>query len=207
MDLMANKNEFIGLIKTYITRDGARVDDLIDKLEKSDFFAAPASTKYHMSVAGGLCQHSLNVYHNLVNLVDEKNFEDKISKESIAIVALLHDLSKMNYYKKDVRNKKVYSEDGSKKDAMGNFDWVAEPIYVTIDAEERFIYGSHEETSEFMIRQFIPLTYIESSAILHHHAGMGYDSAQGNISAVYTRYPLATLLHIADMLASYVDEA
>ena len=197
-----NKNEFILLIRT-IKREGARIEELISKLENSDFFTAPASTRYHASYKGGLCQHCLNVYKNLMKLNEDKNMQ--IPEESIVIVSLLHDISKMNYYEISYRNKKQYSDYGTKRDAGGNFDWVVEQSYSIVPEESRFIFSNHETTSEFMVRTFIPLTLEESVAILHHHGGVGNDS-QPYASTVYGRYNLPVLLHLADMLATYVDE-
>ena len=199
--LSQNKEEFISLLKS-IHREQANVEGLVKKLEASDFFYAPASTKYHGSFKGGLCRHSLDVYIVLRNLVAQNNLD--IEEESLIICALLHDFSKMNLYEVTNFNKKVYSENGSKSDNGGRFDWVTEQGYKTIDLSERFVYGNHEETSEYMIRQFIPLKLEESVAILHHHGGMGYDSSQTNISDIYQRYPLALMLHLADMTCAYL---
>lgn len=66
IDLQANKEEFLSLCHKYIKRDG--LDKLLAWLESTDFFTAPASTKYHLCVEGGLCQHSLNVFHRMVSL-------------------------------------------------------------------------------------------------------------------------------------------
>ena len=223
------------LTKALFHRPGSKIEELTKKLESSDFFTAPASTKYHACYKGGLVDHSLNVYYNMMSLarnkhllalyeyvpaeLDENNnvikeaynkkIEGSIEADSIAIVALLHDFSKMNYYKMDYRNKKVYCESGSKHDNGGNFDWVTEQSYTTVPAEERFLYGSHEETSEFMVRQFVPLTYEESTAILHHHYSMGFDSIKdsGIVSRIYERYPIAALLHVADVISASIDES
>lgn len=199
-----NMNTFINLLKN-VNRQGANIDGLINKLLNSDFFQAPASTKYHNSHYGGLVDHSLNVYYNLKSLVNNKHLD--IDEDSIIICGLLHDISKMNFYEKTVRNVKKYSEYGSKSDELGRFDWVAEPSYKTKEVEDRFIYGNHEETSEFMIRQYIPLKLEESVAIISHHGGEGYDSVP--IDSIYNRfdkYPLATLLHVADIIATRIDE-
>lgn len=234
----SNKEIFLELLRPAVQkRQGSDWEKLLNKLNCSDFFIAPASTKYHGAYRGGLTDHSLNVYYNMMSLAKNKHllaihenvcinekaveqdpgieavYEDRIVEgeieaDSIAIVALLHDLSKMNYYKTDYRNKKVYCESGSKHDENGRFDWVSVPSYVTIPQEERFLYGSHEETAEFMIRQFIPLTYQESTAILHHHFALSFDSIKdvGTVGNIYNRYSIATLLHVADTLAAYIDE-
>lgn len=199
--LVKNKEEFISLLNN-IQREGANIEGLVKKLEASDFFYAPASTKYHGSFKGGLCRHCLDVHIVLRNLVAQNNLD--IEEESLIICALLHDFSKMNLYEVTNFNKKVYSETGSKSDNGGRFDWVTEQGYKTVDLSERFVYGNHEETSEYMIRQFIPLKLEESVAILHHHGGMGYDSSQTNISDIYQRYPLALMLHLADMTCAYL---
>ena len=204
--LINMKAEFIELINS-IEREGMKKEALLAKLESSDFYTAPASTKYHNSVEGGLLDHSLNVYYNLKSLVERKGLKDKISEDSIKIVGLLHDLAKINNYKVYYKNEKRYSDYGSKRDEGGKFDWVAVKGYTTADASERFIFGNHEQTCQYMISAYIPLTYIESIAILHHHGGMGWDSAQNNVSEVFNRYPLAILLHTADLLSTYIDEA
>ena len=203
--IQANKEEFLELINS-IEREGADIDRLINKLENSDFFSAPASTKYHAAYEGGLCQHSLNVYHNLVQLCESKqNLDEQCYDEnSLKIVGLLHDISKMNIYTFTPRNKKVYCEDGDKKDSLGTFKWVTELEYAL--KENRFLYGSHEMNSEFIITNFIPLNIDESVAVLHHMGGMHYDSAKDNIGAVYTQYSLSLMLHLADMISTYVDE-
>lgn len=201
-----NKETFCTLLRQ-IRRDGAKIDDLIKKLESSDFFYAPASTKYHNSVKGGLCDHSLNVYYNLRSLVKNKHLESFISEETILICGLLHDISKINVYEESIRNKKVYHELGKKYDNLGNFDWVSEKTYQMKDSKDRFIYGNHEETSEYMIRKYIPLKLEESVAILTHHGSLSYDSVSiESISQKYERYPLACLLHVADMISTYIDE-
>ena len=199
----SNKQQYVELISS-IKREGANIDRLIDKLCSSDFFTAPASTNYHCGYAGGLCEHSLNVYHNLVNIAKDKPILYGCDEDSIKIVALLHDISKMNIYEKTSKNEKVYCPDGDKSDSLGRFKWVSTLGWKL--KENRFVYGSHEVTSEFIVRQFIPLTLDESVAILHHMGGRNWDSAQNDISTIFGQYPLATLLHISDMIASYVDE-
>lgn len=202
------KDKIISLLRD-IHRDGANIEGLINKLETSDFFYAPASTKYHNCFAGGLADHSLNVYYNLKRMIKNKGLEEQIPEESIIICAILHDFSKINFYEKTIRNKKVYTESGSKHDNLGNYEWVSEESYSVKPESERFIYGNHEETSEFMVRSFIPLTVEESIAILNHHGGMGFDSIKlkSPITTLYSKFPLACLLHLADMISTYIDES
>ena len=197
-EINENKDRYISLLKT-VQRDG--IDDLIEYLSsQSDFFLAPASTKYHGNFKGGLCAHCLHVYDILKDLV-EKHGAD-ISDESIIVSALLHDMQKINYYEPTSFNKKVYSPSGSKQDDTGRFDWVSVPGYKVIDDDKKFVYGNHEETCEYIARQFIFLTVDESAAILHHMGGLGYDSIKEGLNAVYNRYPLALFLHVADSIAA-----
>ena len=231
-EILYRKNEFINILTEALKkRNGSNLEKLIHKLEHSDFFIAPASTKYHGAYMGGLVDHSLNVYYNMLSIAKSKHLiatyrtvkvkddsgnevvkeelvEGCIDPDSIAIVALLHDISTMNLYVLGVRNKKVYSEHGSKGDSIGRFDWVSVRQYEMAPVENRFLYGSHEETSEFMVRQFIPLTPEESVAILHHHFTTNYDSIKdtGVVSNIYNKYTLAILLHVADMISCYIDE-
>lgn len=208
-----NKNEFIELLKQ-IKRPGCDIDALINKLEKSDFFIAPASTQYHCGYAGGLCYHSLNVYKQLCKLVDMEyprfipdengelfEIEDyfcPISTDSILITALLHDISKMNYYEISQRNV---------KDEKGN--WVQVPFVKTREAKDRFVYSTHGVNSEYMIGRFIPLSIEESAAITNHMGGKeaGAPVMDSTVTEVFNRYPLAILLHTADMLATFIDES
>ena len=201
-----NKQTFIELLNQ-VERPGSNISGLISKLESSDFFIAPASTKWHNACRGGLVDHCLNVYYNLKSLVKNKHLEEVISNESIIVCGLLHDLSKMNVYEPSIRNKKVYTENGSKVDNLGRFEWISEQTYSMKKDSDRFQYGNHEETAEFMVRCFIPLTVEESIAILHHHAGKGFDSSTQNISYLMSVNPLLVLLHSADMISTFVDES
>ena len=209
IDLESNKTKFIELIMS-IER-GFDKEKLINKLLSSDFFTAPASTKYHLCVEGGLCQHSLDVYNNLRRLADCTGFSIKNPgcEDTLKIVALLHDFSKINTYKLGYRNVKVYSESGNKEDALGRFSWVSERVYEYVDDSERFIYRSHEDNSEYMTGCFIPLTLEESVAIKHHHGAFTVegDTQKRSLHTVFDKYPLAVLLHTADMLSTYIDEA
>ena len=207
IQISQNKEEFIRLINQ-IERESFNKDLFLTKMENSDFYYAPASTKFHGNCRGGLVDHCLNVYYKLINLVSLAGLNDSISNESCIIVALMHDLAKRNFYTVTIRNKKKYSESGKRDDRDGNgkYDWVSVPGYSVIDSSERFLYGNHEQTSEFMASQFIDLTVAESVAILHHMGGLSFDSTKEDYFSIYRRYPLALLLFEADMLASCIDE-
>lgn len=178
-----NKKIYIELLKIS-KRKG--INKLIKWLETTDFFTAPASTKYHLSKENGLLDHSINVYYNLV---DEPDLPDyKI--ESIILVALLHDICKVNYY--SIGEKNVKKED----------KWVKEPYYFI---DDKFPIG-HGEKSVILIQKFIDLTEEEIAAIRWHMGGFEPKENYNNISKIFSKYPLALYLHIADLKATYIEE-
>ena len=205
-EIERNRQEFISLIKT-INIPGAKIDELLQDLDNSDFYFAPASTQYHNSFEGGLCLHSLNVYRHLSALVGlYANIIPHYDQNTILIVSLLHDLSKINFYEEYTVNKKRYYEGGSKKDNLGAFDWYSETSYKVKDAKDRFLAGSHEFNSLLLIQKYIPLNVEETIAINHHHFGMSDKNPIGDLNAVANRFPLLTLLHLADMASTYLSE-
>jgi hypothetical protein len=187
-----NKNKFLEIFDANIQREGK--EQLKEYLLKSDFFTAPASSKYHSAFEGGLCVHSLQTYHRLQNLInaDFNDGESPYSQETIAICGLLHDLCKIDYYKTDLKNKKV------------NGEWVQETYY---RCEEVLPYG-HGEKSVYIINGFIRLTREEAMAINWHMGGFDFRVRGGSysLSEAFARYPLALYLHTADLLATYIDE-
>lgn len=194
-EIQENKERFIELLQS-IQREGSNIEQLVKKLSSSDFFTAPASTMYHGAYEGGLCEHSLHVYENLVMLNQMKGLN--LPEDSILITALLHDVSKMNYYETAQRN--VKDENGK---------WVSKPFIKTRDAKDRFIYAGHGANSEYIIGRFIPLSLQESVAVINHMGGKDiYTGAMSdaNISEIFNRYPLALYLHLADMLSTFSDE-
>lgn len=195
--VLQNKEDFKNLIYS-ITRENSNIEELLERLENSDFYVAPASTKYHGAYPGGLVDHSLCVYYNLKSLVENKHLEEVINEDSIKIVGLLHDIDKINKY--TIYMKNVPPTEECPK-------WTKEQFYTTKDASELFVYGNHEQNSEYLVRQFIPLTIEESTAILHHMGSMAWDSAKDNIGVVYNKFPLAVLLYISDMLSTYIEKA
>lgn len=197
-----NKNEFLKLVES-IEREGIDKETLIKQLTQSDFFTAPASTIYHGAHEGGLCEHCLNVYYNLLNLVQSKGIT-AYSDDTLKIVALFHDFSKMNHYEKYYQNKKVYNPNGTKSDNAGNFEWQSVEAFKTRDSVDRFLFGSHGQTALYMTQRFIPLSTEEACAILNHMGGC--DGEVPDLSSIYNRYNLVLLLHTADLLATFVDE-
>ena len=150
------KQQFIKIYTDFIKRDGASA--LLDYLNRTDFFTAPASARFHMAEVGGLCQHSLNVYNRLLAAVKADfgdDYQKVYSDETLAICGLLHDLCKVNYYVVEMRN--VKEESG----------WVKRPFF---KVEEKFPYG-HGEKSVFIATQYIKLTPEEAMAINWHMGG------------------------------------
>ena len=97
------KEEFLKLLRT-VKRDG--IEDFIKFLESTDFFTAPASTRFHGDYEGGLVEHSMKVYEILKHKVETNIEPMEVKPETLIIVPLLHDLCKANFYKVDYRNAK-----------------------------------------------------------------------------------------------------
>lgn len=190
---MDKREEFISIYKEKIEREGA--DKLLEYLlsPQSDFFEAPASTRYHGAYEGGLCEHSVNVYHCLKAYVDRKRVKEdygfSASDESVAIAALLHDLCKVNCYKPGVRNVKE------------NGVWKQVP---TFEYSDELPYG-HGEKSVYIITGFMRLTREEAFAIRYHMGFAGTEDAR-NVGEAFQRFPLAFALSTADMEATYFLE-
>jgi len=187
------KKEFIDIFKTNIKREGS--EQLLDYLQNgSDFFVAPASGRRHSSFEGGLMLHSLNTYHRFKNNIlmeYGENYKEKISDESIAIIALLHDVCKVNTYTVDYRNQKV---DGQ---------WIQVPYYAYTNS---LPYG-HGEKSVYIISGFMRLTREEAMAINWHMGGFDPRAqATSDMSEAFLRFPTAVLFHVSDLQATYLDE-
>lgn len=184
---MTNKEKFIQIFKENIKRENS--GELLSWLEKTDFFTAPASTKFHLCEEGGLCEHSINVYECL-----NDRYGNEHSAESIAIVALLHDLCKAQFYKMTTRNQK--------NEVTGQ--WEKVPYY---QVDDKFPFG-HGEKSVFLIERFMRLKVEEAIAIRWHMGGFDDSAKAGGftISNAYEMYPLAVKLHIADIEATYLRE-
>lgn len=213
--IQANKTRFLALVNS-ITREGVDTDRLMAQLQGSDFFEAPASAIYHNAFRGGLCAHSLNVYDTLVMLCkgmytrDDANgecvsYDCPYSDDTLKIVALFHDFDKMNKYEIYFKNQKKYWEGGKKFDEMGKFDWESVSAYKRKEDKDVFTIGSHAENSVYMTETFIPLSAEEHCAILTHDGIFG--NPKLDITAIYSRYHLACLLHLADMMSTYVIES
>ncbi len=187
------KEEFLKIYDEHIRREGAA--ELRNYLLKSDFFKAPASSRYHCAYEGGLCEHSVNTYKRLLKNVQNEygaDWEKTVSHETVAICGLLHDLCKIDFYKTDFRNVKE------------NGEWVRKPYYAR---EEALPYG-HGEKSVYIVHSFIRLTREEAMAINWHMGGFDtrVRGGDGSVSEAYCKYHLAVLMHISDLQATFIDE-
>lgn len=196
---MTDKENFIKIYTENIHREGS--DKLLDWLEKTDFFSAPASTKYHLAEEGGLIKHSLNVYRmfrdEVIRFSKDKSGIDTLDaemEEKVAIIALLHDLCKAQFY--NVSSKNVKNEQTGQ--------WEKVPYY---SIDDKFPFG-HGEKSVFLIERFMRLKLDEAMAIRWHMGGFD-DSVKGGSYALgnaFQAQPLCLLIHIADMKATYLFE-
>lgn len=215
IDIQKNKQAFISIVRENISRPG--IDKLLAYLDFTDFFIAPCSTKFHLNVKGGLCEHSLNVYKALLDLYsaylikdnalpdsafvlayDEvlpktNNVDDHSIIETLTIISLFHDLCKANYYKQEMKSVKV-----------GN-SWTQQPAYVTDDQ----LPLGHGEKSVILLEKFIDLSAEEMLAIRWHMAG--FDNAvkggEWSLSTAMQKTKLVAALQLADQIATYFMEA
>ena len=190
---MSAKEEFIEIYTSNIHREGA--DALLDYLEhKSDFFTSPASARYHGAYEGGLCDHSVNVYHCLTEYLARERVQElygvEVAGESVAVAALLHDLCKVGCYRQGTRN--VKGPDGK---------WQAVPTFYY---EDKLPYG-HGEKSVYIISGFMMLKREEAMAI-RWHMGFSGEEDKRLVGQAFQQYPLAFALSVADMEATYFLE-
>lgn len=189
-----SREKFLKLYRENIHRPGA--DALLEYLcsPTCDFFVAPASTRYHGAYAGGLCEHSINVYECLKDYLKRPRVQElyhlHCSEESLAVVSLLHDVCKINCYKPSFRN--VKDENGV---------WKKVP---TFEFDDPLPYG-HGEKSVYIIGGFLRLSREEAFAIRFHMGFSGSEEVR-LVGNAFERFPLAFALATADMEATYFLE-
>lgn len=177
------KEKYLELLRS-VRREG--IDSLITFLESTDFFTAPASTRFHGNFEGGLAEHSLKVYEILSKKVKDLGLD--YSEETLILIGLLHDVCKANFYKIDYRNA---------KNEMGQWEKVP---YYTVD--DTIPYG-HGEKSVMMCSEFIKLTPDEKYAIRWHMGFTEPKEVYSTIGLAYTKYKVALLTFEADLEATY----
>jgi len=190
----AQRDVFIGLLRSHERPGMERVIRWLT--EESDFFSAPASTRFHGNYPGGLAEHSLNVFRIALRLRDQLRElapeKADISDESIAIAALLHDICKANVYTKEVRKRLV---DGR---------WTEVEAY-GVDYSEMPV-GHGEKSVIRLLRLGLEMTDDEILAIRWHMAAwyLSFQSAEekSHYGEAKDRCPLLTLIQSADELAA-----
>lgn len=193
MSRMSNKEQFIKIMEQ-VERPG--VDKLLDWLEGTDFYSAPASTRFHGSYPGGLVYHTLNVVYELRELVKFYEVEG-IPKESIIIVALAHDFCKINTYEETMVNVPPQRSKTAKWEQQLGYK-KNEPLKL-----------GHGAKSLSILQDFITLEDYEKEAIFWHMGAYdtGILSSTHDLYDVFEENKLAFLLHMADMVATYITES
>lgn len=196
INVTLNERAFIARAQRYIKRDG--IHDLLEYLlNETDFFYAPCSTRYHLCVEGGLAEHSLHV-DDIFNTLCE-NFMPDFPEESRHIVAMFHDICKYHCYDPVKKSRKT-----GKLLPNGKPEW---EDYMGYDFVEEFPYG-HGEKSVYILQKYIKLTDVEAMAIRWH---MGFSDAtfkggQQSVSNAMKLFPVISLLHSADIIATSKEE-
>lgn len=174
----------------------ADIGNVINFLLNSDFFTAPASTKYHNSYDGGLAEHSLNAWY----ILGEKNkfYSLGLSDENIAITGLLHDVCKVDFYKKGIKNVKKGMKDNGYGKQVAN--WVEEEVW---ECEDSFPLG-HGEKSVIRLMKLMPLEDIEIAMIRWHMGGYEPKENYRDLGNAVDKYPQIIAMHSADLEASHL---
>lgn len=210
--ILENNIERFESLMSKVKREG--VEELMSYIKnKTDFYTAPASTKFHLSCEGGLLQHSLNVYDCLMAKKSSPiwgKYINEIPDESLIIMSLLHDLCKVNFYKQGSKNQKTYdpikvaaAEDWQKKkDSEGMFIWETVKTYTVDDTMPL----GHGEKSVMLINCFMKLKVFEIFAIRWHMGFSEEKSQYGALGKAMEDYPIVLALHEADLEASKLME-
>jgi len=207
MNVKAIVNEVDSML-VYLANNYTGMNSLYQWLtEETDYFSAPASSKYHSNYDGGLAVHSYFVNKAFFNLFPDT----ALTREyDTTLICLLHDLCKTNFYKPYYRNVKEYNQNkwpkniqdkNIKYDALGKFIWTQEKGY-TID--DYFPYGHGEKSVRLIEKHFILPE--DMAMAIRYHMGPWQESDKNNVSKVFEKYPLAYMLHVADGYATYILE-
>ena len=178
------------------------MENVIRHLERLGFFVAPASTKFHLSIKGGLMQHSWNVCQTALMLREQMiqmkpELAEKLPLDSVVIAALLHDVCKSNIYKDTILNRK--NEQGIWEKVPGfDVDYSGLPL------------GHGEKSVIMLLTLGLKLTRDEMLAIRWHMTAweLAFHSAEqkGNLQKAREIAPLCTIVQAADGLASSLLE-
>lgn len=200
MDKEKNKQEFEELLKA-TGREG--IDYVIEDLEHGGFFEAPASAGHHLNVAGGLCQHSLNVCHTALMIWEglaklDPASMNSVKRESVVIASLLHDVCKADIYHRTVKKRKNKAT-GQWEDSEG---------YAI--SYKKFPMGHGEKSVIQLLLSGLDLHDDEMLAIRWHMGGFGLNFNSYEDERCYDtariEYPLCSIVQCADSLAAAVME-
>lgn len=193
------RNEIIGLLRS-THRQG--VEQLIQNLDQIGFFAAPASTKFHLNEDGGLALHSLYVCKVALKIREQiipmkPEMEQFLPVESVIISTLLHDVCKSNVYRKAIKKR---------KNSAGYWE-----DYEGYDVDYHDFPLGHGEKSVIMLMQMgFPLTNDEIIAIRWHmtawDVALHNPEAKSNLNAAKDNSPLLQLVQSSDGLAAGILE-
>ena len=149
----------------------------------TDFFIAPASTKYHGAYAGGLFDHSLNVANSLCYFTGAQITDPWMRPESPFLVGVLHEVCKIGKYTvNDTHDGFVWSPHG---------EWP--------------LYGGHGSESLIRIQHMMELTEEEALCIRFHMGPYEKDDWDMYDKAI-RKYHNVLWTHTADILTSKILE-
>ena len=198
IELENKKKEFIAILRS-VNREG--IDKVIDFLEKSDFFYAPASSLYHGNYEGGLVENSLNVYNIAIKLYEDfkQLSPEKVANltvDSVIISSLLHDICKCYFYVPKIKSRK-----------NDNNEWEQ---YIGYEINDQLPLW-HGAKSVILLQMIgLQLTVDEMLAIQWHMGAWnnGYTEAstKKSLGDAYSRYPLCLIVHCADSMATFILE-
>ena len=157
---------------------GMAVQTCSNGWKKKRFFDLPASINHHLNYSGGLCEHTVNVVENAVELCNTNHAFECCDQEAVIVAALLHDICKAN----------KYLSDG-----------------IGYHYQDTGMLG-HGEESVIFAQKFVKLTDREIMAIRWHMGAYSGEKDWNTLGKVYDQYPEAICLHLADMIATHYDE-
>ena len=211
VEINTNKQKVISIIRDKLSSrfyDEQTMEDFIAFLDNLGYFTAPATATHQYSYEGGLCEYSMKTTNLLVlfnNLMSSQYNISKYEYESLLIIGLFHQLYKSNLYTKYIANTKQYSENGSKKDNMGNYEWVSSENFKFNNDEDRVISGDFETANYIMLSRYMLLTEEEIIALINYSNGLESNrNSTSDLYAVFNKYTLVDYLHTASLWANYV---
>ena len=175
------KEQIRNLFKSFGVYNSTSTELLIERLEKINFFVAPASTKYHGAYVGGLFDHSLEVAYALARLTTKLNL-NWMRPESPLIIGLCHDLCKCDQYIINL---------GLKND-------------ITISYNDKLALKGHGDKSVIVTQKIIPLTDEEIMCIRWHMGAFDDKENWKHYNAAIKEFPNVLFTHTADMIASQI---